>query len=99
MYGSDCDGMAAVTAGTNSLGQAVIADLNIAVLIKDIAGFEVTMYYPAIMQMGKTFCDFAQEEVQITGKAVTRLYGFDGWFAALVAAMAVGVLVLYKLRA
>ncbi|MBR9679158.1 MAG: hypothetical protein GON13_02735 [Nanoarchaeota archaeon] len=43
-------------------------------------------------------CGFAQEELQITGKAVTRLYGFDGWFAALVAAMAVGVLVLYKLR-
>ena len=43
-------------------------------------------------------CDFAQEEVQITGRAITHLYGFDGWFAALVAAMAVGVLVLYKLR-
>jgi hypothetical protein len=43
-------------------------------------------------------CVFPDEAPQITGRVATRFYGFEGWFAALVAAMAVGVVVLYMLR-
>jgi len=47
-------------------------------------------------------CVLSSEGVKFTGGAVSepvsRLYGFDGAYAALVATLAIGVLVLYKLR-
>ena len=45
-------------------------------------------------------CDFAENIAasEITGRATTHMYGFEGAFAAVVVVLAVGVLVLYKLR-
>lgn len=43
-------------------------------------------------------CVFPEAPVQITGGAITHLYGFEGAFAAMVAGVAITVIVLYKLR-
>ena len=42
--------------------------------------------------------EYLVEPVEVTGRATTTLYGFEGGFIALVIIIAVGVLVLYKLR-
>ncbi|OQA01166.1 MAG: hypothetical protein BWY71_00473 [Planctomycetes bacterium ADurb.Bin412] len=59
--GADGDGLAAVAAGGHHLGQAVVADFDVAVFVKDIAGFKVAVDDAAIMEVGEALGDFAEE--------------------------------------
>ena len=62
MHGAHGDGLAGMDARLDGLAQAVIADLDVAVFIEDVARLEIAMDDAAIVQVGKTFGDFPQKE-------------------------------------
>ena len=62
VHGADGDRLAAVLAGADGLAQAVVADLDVAVLVEDVAGLEVAVDDAAIVQEGQALGDLAEEE-------------------------------------
>ena len=66
--------MAAVPAGADRLGQSVVTNFHVAVLVKNVTGLKVTMNDAALMQEGQTLGDLTQEEsCLLRSKAAGRL--------------------------
>jgi len=72
MYCPDRDRLRTVTARTDSLCQTIVAYLDVAVFVENIARLKVPMDDPAIMQKRQTLRNFTYEEGGLLRAQSTR---------------------------
>ena len=76
--GADGDGLAGVLGRLHGLGEAVVADLDVAVLVEDVPGLEVAVDDAAVVEERQALADLAEEEgrllrAQPAGRLVQQL--------------------------